>query len=203
MKRQVGVVVFATATWFGSGRAPSAESDRYPLSMTWSDAHGLVARPDAVREEVRAILAHAGIDATWEPTPGQRPILVVMTPSEPSGPGWNLSPSVMGVYLTDGRADSVFVFFERVSKTVGRRGQADGLRTARQRRLVERALGRVIVHELVHRLAPDLPHAAHGLLRSRLNRSALTSARLGLDAASARAVRRALGERARTCSPAR
>jgi hypothetical protein len=49
--------------------------------------------------------------------------------------------------------------------------------------LLARAVGRILAHELVHLIAPDLPHAAEGLMRASMGRSQLLEEGLGLDPA--------------------
>jgi hypothetical protein len=52
-----------------------------------------------------------------------------------------------------------------------------------------RAIGRVIVHEVIHVLAPDYPHTSSGLMNWHLTQRFLTKPRASLDAVSSRVVR--------------
>ena len=78
-----------------------------------------------MRAEVESILQDAGIriqwtDASAEPTlETPFPVMVVMTPSEPAGAGWHLSPSAMGVYLSTAESSAVYVFYHRVARVLG------------------------------------------------------------------------------------
>lgn len=56
------------------------------------------------------------------------------------------------------------------------------------RKRLAKALGRVVVHELAHRVAPDLPHAESGVMRGDLGRSFLTRRELSLDDISKKAI---------------
>jgi hypothetical protein len=63
----------------------------------------------------------------------------------------------------------------------------------------------VIVHELVHLAAPELPHARHGLFSSKLDRRRLVDGAASLDPTAQEALRRAAmrwqGSRAEVTSP--
>jgi hypothetical protein len=155
------------------------------LTLSWSDGHGLVPEGDAVRSEVDAILWNAGLSTRWvEEVDRARlaSVRVVVSPSEPSGPGWNLEPPALGVYLVSEESSAAFVFHDRVLAVLGL--SRSGVRTPAERRMLARALARVAVHEIVHRIAPALPHAEAGIMRSRLDRALLTRERAFLDSSS-------------------
>ena len=57
---------------------------------------------------------------------------------------------------------SVYVFYHRVARVLGVASERDGMMEPSDRRRLAKALARVVVHELVHRVAPDLPHADSG-----------------------------------------
>lgn len=61
-----------------------------------------------------------------------------------------------------------------------------GLRQARDLGL---ALGKVAAHELVHAVAPELPHTRAGLMAAQMGRTMLTSSTLEIDAATRAALR--------------
>jgi hypothetical protein len=69
-----------------------------------------------------------------------------------------------------------------------RRGPGLDVHTARRLGI---ALSRVIAHELVHALAPSLPHGS-GLMSARLDRRMLTAASIAIDPQLALAVRTAI-----------
>jgi hypothetical protein len=190
------------AVWLGLSTALSgAPVEPGPtIVVSWSDGHGLVRDRDAVRAEIEAILEGAGIRLRWSdavgepgPEPGL-PVSVVVTPSEPSGAGWNISPSAMGVYLASEESSAVFVFYRRVARVLGVSSERNGMMDPSDARRLARALGRVAVHELVHRVAPDLGHADSGLMREDLGRSHLTRKNLELDEGSRAAVLAVLRE---------
>ncbi len=190
------------AIWLGLSMALSgAEVEREAtLHAFWSDGHRLVRNREDVRAEIEAILWGAGIRVNWSdgslgPTPEKAlPVTVVLSPSEPSGDGWHLSPSAMGVYLSSAESSAVFVFYRRVARVLGIASERDGMMPPSDRKHLAKALGRVVVHELVHRLAPDLPHADSGVMRGDLGRSDLTRKHLSLDPGSRAAILAALRE---------
>lgn len=174
------------AIWFGVSLAlatPPAET----IVASWNDGHGLVRYQEEVRSEVETILEKAGVRVHWsdtggEPPPGAAlPVSIVVSPSEPEGEGWHLSPSAMGVYFASPESSAVFVFYSRVARVLGVASERDGIILPAERKRLAKALGRVVVHELVHRVAPDLPHADAGIMRSDLGRSLLLQSRLELD----------------------
>jgi hypothetical protein len=65
------------------------------------------------------------------------------------------------------------------------------LLSASDRLAVGVAIGRVVAHEVLHALAPSLPHGT-GLMSSRLNRRQLTGAAVPVDPEAALAFRAAL-----------
>jgi hypothetical protein len=164
------------------------------VRISFNDGHGLVRSSDAVREEVDEILREAGIETEWVGQtryPASRAprleVTVIVSPSDPAGEGYALKAAAMGVYLQAEESSAVFVFYRRVLDVLGLSGRVDGnggLLTPAERRAVARALGRVIVHELVHRVAPSVAHSRRGVMQARLTRRFLTCPHLSLDEAS-------------------
>jgi hypothetical protein len=191
------------AIWLGLSMALPAEPVP-TIFATWSDGHHLVALREDVRTEIETILGEAGIRVRWsdlgsadDAADGALPVVVVVSPSEPGGAGWHLSPSAMAVYLSTPTSSAVYVFYHRVARVLGVASERDGMLLPSDRKRLAKALGRVVVHELVHRVAPHLPHADSGVMRGDLGRSHLTRASLSLDHDSRSAVLAALRERRR------
>jgi hypothetical protein len=65
-----------------------------------------------------------------------------------------------------------------------------------QRREFGLALGRVVVHELVHALAPQRPHVKGGLMADRMGRALLLASDIVIDAGTSEALRAAVSGRA-------
>jgi hypothetical protein len=172
----------------------SFEANEPTIVVAWSDAHDLLGTSGEIRSEIDSILRNAGVSVRFanRPVPGALGVTVVVTPSEPSGAGWNLRPTAMGVYLAAETSSTVFVFYNRVVRVLGYSGASKGLALPAERRDLSRAVARVAVHEIVHRLAPEMPHASDGLMQGRLTRQVLTRERVSLDESSREAVVSAL-----------
>lgn len=111
------------------------------------------------------------------------------------GVAWGVPSDAMGAAPTEsGRvtSDTVYVFHPVILRAL-REDDARGRGPSRLE--IGRALGRVIVHELVHALAPRQPHAERGIMADGLGPQALSGVRRALDDASATALRRGLGNR--------
>ena len=68
----------------------------------------------------------------------------------------------------------VWVYLDGVKAALGLDGSVRRGHASRQAsRAIATAVGRVAAHEVIHALAPYQPHAAHGLMRSSLGRTAL------------------------------
>lgn len=188
--------------WFGLSAALSSGSvdPGATILASWSDGHGLVRYREEVRAEIEAILEGTGTRLRWSDTAGEPgpegvvPVVVVVTPSEPAGAGWHISPSAMGVYLSNEQSTTIFVFYHRVARVLGASSERDGIMNPSEGKRLAKAVGRVVVHELVHRVAPDLPHADSGVMRADLGRSDSTRGRLPLDDGSRFALLAALRE---------
>ncbi|MGH9320177.1 MAG: hypothetical protein ACRD21_26655 [Vicinamibacteria bacterium] len=87
----------------------------------------------------------------------------------------------MGVYLIGPESAAVFVSYRRVVEVLGFSSSSSGILPPEKRKLLAKALARIAVHELVHRIAPARPHARAGLMKDRLGGSLLTREHLRLD----------------------
>lgn len=163
-----------------------------PLRLSFSDAHSLAPTRDAttVREEIERLLSEADVPVQWSESIGAAAgaealeVTIILSPSVPEGPGWRLDRSAMGAYLISGDSSAVFLFSPRIRAALGLPSAGQRMLRPRERRELARAVARVAVHELIHRLAPTLPHAASGVMQSRLDRRALTGGRLSIDETS-------------------
>lgn len=83
---------------------------------------------------------------------------------------------------------AIWVFVDHVKQTLGPNAAADGNQLAT-------AIGRVVAHEMVHSLAPELGHTRSGLMRHSLDKQALVGPLRPSHLECADAVRAALGLR--------
>lgn len=162
--------------------------DLRTLALVWLDSHGLFRDFERVRSEADPIFRDLGVTVRWEVGTDPRPsaaeearIQVVLMPSEPSG--WGLSANAMGVVLLPERSqrDSVYLFYGPILRNVGLGGKAGAMLEPRARRDVGRAIARVLVHEVVHAIAPNLGHADEGVMHDALLIGALLQRGIEVD----------------------
>jgi hypothetical protein len=175
--------------------------DRRKLDLVWLDAHGLFPDFDRVRVEADAIFSDLEVSVGWEvgtdPGPsaaGVRRIRVVLMPSEPSG--WGISPNAMGVVLLPnrGRQGSVYLFYRPILRNIGLGGREATMLTPRERRDTARAIARVLLHEVIHAIAPRLSHADEGVMHDSLLMGALARREIAIDDRTREEVLRGLAE---------
>lgn len=177
----------------GGASASSAPSSAPSLRLLWVDVLGSAsfAIPFA-SDEVAAILGQAGIAATSAVgTPSTEAaadeIRIVVLGEFPGDAA--LARRVMGCTYRGGRARTTWVYLSSVLWALGRPDRGGRGLLAREQEEVGRALGRVAAHEIVHVLAPDLPHARDGLMAGRLSGTLLASGHLWLGGREAWAAR--------------
>lgn len=198
-------LVLATPVQDTDARAVDQRPAPFRLRITLVDAVGLPGPVhQAVRDELGRILrAHdigvevvgveeyaAEVSAAGDPAADIVQVLILPR----DGAAWGVSADAMGGAPPGrevGVCEAVYVFHPVVLRAL----RAGRRRPEPTRVHVGRAIGRVIVHELVHRLAPGRPHADHGLMADALRRPELTGPGVDLDPASAGALRRGLKAR--------
>jgi hypothetical protein len=155
------------------------------LRLVWVDVRGMAGaiRAEAMAETA-AILEAADVHVEWDTSRGgqrtvrENEIQVVLL-----GSGSPAMPSdVMGSAYPGARgARTVWVFLSGIRAALGYEPHGRvALRPVESQNLA-RAVGRVIVHEIVHLTAPDRPHADTGLMAARLGRPILVLPRLQLE----------------------
>ena len=171
--------------------APAPAAD---VRLVWVDVGGVarLAFPEA-RREIVALLERVGLRATVREgdvrgiSDGSE-LTVVVLPGTP--PGAHLHPRVMGAtHRTPEGVRAMWVYASGVGATLGLDVRGGGFWTLAQRRQFGTALGRVVVHEVVHALAPQRPHDREGIMAERLGRAQLLRPRLDLEGPAARALR--------------
>lgn len=196
------ILVTLQLTWAapsgGLARPPLAPPhDPLPVHLVVSDRFGF--RDEfltSVGRDVLAILRTVGIDATWsteeqvaaEAVHPRREVgvadsfLFVFTDTPPSA--WGVKRGAMGMVVpTTHPRRRVIVFPRRVLRVLDEERPA-GRRPADTYRLeTSRAFARVVVHELIHALAPEHSHAEQGLMRGTLSRRFLFGRELPIDPA--------------------
>lgn len=186
------------------GEAESLAAAWLQLSLVWFDAYQLLPGPfEALSGEVERIFGEIGVDVQWEMGGEVRDdeatfddplrLYVVLLPTEP--PSWGLGVHVMGAATHgEGKKGGVYLFCPQIFKTLS----FDGMNTLRDMERLARAMGRIVVHELVHVLAPHHPHTDSGLMNRHFTQRFLMRPEVHLDKVSSSVVReeiRALGNR--------
>jgi hypothetical protein len=142
----------------------------------------------AFTREASRILAQVGMNARWRSggrgvVAGNNELTVVLMADIGSA---RIPTHVLGATVVGEKAvRTVWIYLPHVAATLG--VDADPFRPA-DIHLLAVALGRVAAHEILHALAPRLPHSRSGLMAERLGRSAL----LGPDVEVPLAFRQAL-----------
>lgn len=168
------------------------------LFLEWLDVGSATSGVDGIaRSETRSILKGAGVDVVWRQgnvrdasRPGEiRIILVDRLRVKPTtgAPILGAAPS----RLREQPFVWVHVKSVRAALGLGVTGPAQNLPVSSRRDLGV-ALGRVIAHEVVHALAPDVEHSKE-LMSESLQPTELTGPRLRVEPEVAVAVQAALG----------
>ncbi len=212
MSRRVAAVVVTLASIVGlavadDGSTPDLEGVLGPraralpvpaatLRLVWLDPAGVaIGVGGLARDEARSLLARMGASVSWRrgsPREPARPdevrvILVDRAALDPHGrPILGATPPRFDV------APFVWVHVPSVRAVIGLSPSgsrsADDLVSERQLAI---ALGRVVAHEVVHALAPSVPHGT-GLMSAAFTPRQLTAAALRSDPEVGLAVRAAL-----------
>jgi hypothetical protein len=158
------------------------------LALRFSDPEGVVPFPqEGVRAEVERLFAPLGVRVV----PGEdhdAPVQVVMLAADRSRGG--LPAEAMGAVSRDPSTPPVvWVLLPNVRRTLG--GSPEQW-PSMPGVLLARAVGRIVAHELIHLIAPDLPHAGSGLMHASLGRAQLLQGEVAIDPALGPTVRRRL-----------
>jgi hypothetical protein len=147
-----------------------------------------------VEREATRLLTCAGVSLRWERAEGSAELaegtfgIVVLDEDRGRRPH-----SPMGVAAPGSAARSAWIVYPAVEATV-----TNGAWPVNWPQ-VSVAVGRVVAHELVHLLAPEVGHARVGLMRSVVSGTLLVTPGLTLDAGTCAAVAAALDRRGTGC----
>jgi hypothetical protein len=170
-----------------TGAADVALSRR--LTIHWSDPeHQFQFELDALVTEARALFAPLGIGVGWAPADmvvTRDHVQVVLLALDRSG-GRMGAHTLACVQDGPNAQPAAWILVPRVRETLGLPPQ----RLPNEGPLLSRALARVMAHELIHLIAPQVRHVPGGLMNASLGRDFLVRPAMGaLDGALARAVR--------------
>ena len=176
-------------------RATVGDGPAVPVRL--HDPHGLL--PESVLEHLRREAAEAfrRIGAALVFVAAAEPTAVPATLYREIPRHWRVNRHALGVAVgSPNEPRSVFLSVGAAKRTLGGRGAGRrpwperGPRAAR----LGRALGRILAHELLHAVVPDLPHTRHGLMAPRLSRRMLLAPGVGFDETVKRRLLRAFAE---------
>jgi hypothetical protein len=165
------------------------------VRAVWLDPARVALGVDAMaRTEARSLLRKMGLSLSWRigkaqeaARPGEVRVILLDR-------GVDRAPNVHVLGATPPRFDVapfLWVHVPSVRAAAGVRPAAPALADPASSRSLGLALGRVVAHELVHALAPSVPHGS-GLMSARLTCRQLTGATLAVDPEVGLAVRAAL-----------
>ena len=193
MAQQVADANSSPARVLGADDAAAVEEVAGMPLAYFDQAYMNPARDAAMRAEVVRILETAGVpvdDMTEAALSGGRRsvygFLLRIVIRDASPIAWDLPDHAMGV--TIGRQmppSNVYLFYPSIVRVLGIEG---GRRKSLTDEEIGRALGRVVVHELVHAFAPDHEHGGWGIMGHAQDRHSLTVAGATLDEESAGAL---------------
>ena len=201
-RAQAGPLGWGPASRAGA-LAPCATATRAPknppadLRLVWVDVAGVarLAYPEAERE-VLTLLGRMGVRASMRRgdvhgISDASELTIIVLPDAPKG--GRLEHGVMGATRRSPEGvRAMWVYAKSVGATLGLDPGSPSFWSLPQRRQFGVALGRVVVHEIVHAVAPHRPHARVGIMAERMGRAQLVQPRLEIDAVTAKAVRESL-----------
>ena len=171
------------ALWMLFGLANSgfsqidALAEKPRIDLFWSDYKLLLNKlpagaRKAVEREARSIFAEAGIELSFfvgSPedlgNADAHAIRIVLMPR--SAEGWSLRGDAMGAILErNARAGTIYVFVPVVERIIGHPVDDKMIHDGRKAHALARALARVLAHETVHAIDPDIPHGPEGSVMS-------------------------------------
>ena len=164
------------------------------IEIVWFDPlDALPCRFEELVGEAEAVFRTADVAVRWRKAgPGtvtQPPQVhaVLLDGAQPAG-----QELVLGATGHSGApALNLWISLPAIKRTLGLDPTPGRAVSAFERRQLARALARVLLHEVVHAVAPDLPHAATGLMCERMDRAFLLKESVAIDAAWVAALREA------------
>lgn len=177
------------ALLFMNAVEPGERTDvRLRDTLVWIDMAASPVPETVVRGEAQRLLAQVGLAPAWRRGAPQRVLahdeipVVLLDRDAASRPG---GARVLGACKPKGAANGLWLYMDNVRWLLGLRAGPLGADDARRMAL---ALGRILAHEVIHLIAPGLPHARSGLMSASLDRGTLLAGDIAIDAATRRAL---------------
>jgi hypothetical protein len=165
------------------------DDGRLRLRLVWCDILHRAPFPfEVMSAEVERILGGENVDVTWRVFDGEGVIfgdseIKVILLDQPRGRP-SRERQVMGATPREGTSRTAWAYSSTVLWALGL-AREEFLSPPQQQEFA-RALGRVVAHEVVHVIAPEIPHARGGLMQPGMDRAALLRPGLGLESAQRR-----------------
>jgi hypothetical protein len=115
------------------------------------------------------------LDKSSEVDPNGLPVHVILHKSTSSQ--WGLDEWAVGAAV----GNYVYVFFPDIMLALGIDPNSRSMREPLAMNRIARAIGRVVAHEVVHIVAPSLPHTNEGVMSAALTKKGLTRQHLYFD----------------------
>ncbi len=180
---------------------------RLALRLVWCDILKGTRFPfEEMTAEVERILGAWDVHVSWRVggedaryQPGEIPVILL----DRSRVDSQASGHVMGSTPRRSEVRAAWVFSSSVVWALGVKGRSP--LSSDQEHELARAMGRVVAHEIVHVVAPDVPHAGRGLMKPSMGRHDLLRPGLTLENQHRRAFVAGLGTfvAAETADPSR
>ena len=97
--------------------------------------------------------------------------------------------TIFALFGSGAQSQTAWIYLSNVIWALGLQDRGSRGYSAREQEEIARALGRVVAHELVHAVAPDIPHSRTGLMADTMGRSLLLQRTLSLAPAEQAALR--------------
>ena len=172
--RYLGVAVVFGVSLLNPSMTWSGEPLR--LNLVWFNAHpSFPLAFNVMAGEVECIFAQLGVEVVWHRGPAtelyslKTPALkVILTPVQPATRG--LPENTLGTAPRQGRSGTaVHIFLINVVDMFGFDLESKPRLSLEQERVIARAVGRVVSHEVLHVVLPHSRHSERGLMFSKLN----------------------------------
>ena len=189
MSPRAGIAVLSLAALPAAAHADTALAPPV-VRLVWLDPTGIAVGGERVaRAEVEVLLALMGVSAVWRHGVAgellrKDEVAVILVGDRPG----SASDHVLGATMRRQTCPAVWIRVPSVRRAVGVRGGTPlfGLSPFEQR-LVSVAVGRVIAHEVVHAVAPWVPHG-RGLTAASLTSQQLRAPTIAVEPEAALAL---------------
>jgi hypothetical protein len=172
MRRFTVGLVLCTSAAVATAAVDASETTPRRLKIHWSDPEGQFPfAPDGLIAEARSLFAPAGIDLEWAPAGTvvtRDHVQVILLALDRSG--GRMGAQTMACVQRGPKSQPVaWILVPQVRAALG----LPSKRLPGEEPLLSRALARVMAHEIIHLIAPNVPHVPGGLMNASMGRDTL------------------------------